>query len=128
LANAQHIKDGPGRKTDQKDAEGIAQLLQYGLLRPSSVPGEVIRDLRDLTRMRASLALATRTVENKAFAFIFLSGRGFESNLATLSLSRFSRGTVRLFSYQAVFCTRLLAFTLPMPVAMSQPGVAPNAG
>jgi hypothetical protein len=31
-------------------------------------------------------------------------------------------------SYQAVFCTRLLAFTLPMPVAMSQPGVAPNAG
>ncbi len=38
------------------------------------------------------------------------------------------RGTVRLCSYQAVFCTRLLAFTLPMPVAMSQPGVAPNAG
>src|SRR5215468_7875975 len=54
LANAQHIKNVPGRKTDQKDAEWIAQLLQHGLLRPSYVPSEVIRDLRDLTRMRAS--------------------------------------------------------------------------
>ena len=43
-------------KTDQKDAEWIAQLLQYGLLRPSYVPCEIIRDLRDLTRMRASLS------------------------------------------------------------------------
>jgi transposase len=51
LANAQHIKNVPGRKTDQKDAEWIAQLLQHGLLRPSYVPCEVIRDLRDLTRM-----------------------------------------------------------------------------
>jgi transposase len=56
LANAQHIKNVPGRKTDQKDAEWIAQLLQRGLLRPSYVPCEVIRDLRDLTRMRASLS------------------------------------------------------------------------
>ena len=39
----------PGRKTDQKDAEWIAQLLQYGLLRPSYVPCEIIRYLRDLT-------------------------------------------------------------------------------
>jgi hypothetical protein len=37
LANAQHIKNVPGRKTDQKDAEWIAQLLQYGLLRASYV-------------------------------------------------------------------------------------------
>jgi transposase len=35
LANAQHIKNVPARKTDQKDAEWIAQLLQYGLLRPT---------------------------------------------------------------------------------------------
>jgi len=41
LANAQHIKNVPGRKTDQKDAEWIAQLLQYGLLRPSYVPCEI---------------------------------------------------------------------------------------
>src|SRR5580658_5653107 len=56
LANAQHIKNVPGRKTDQKDAEWIAQLLQYGLLRPSFVPCEIIRDLRDLTRGRATLS------------------------------------------------------------------------
>lgn len=56
LANAQHIKNVPGRKTDQKDAEWIAQLLQHGLLRASYVPCEIIRDLRDLTRMRASLS------------------------------------------------------------------------
>jgi len=56
LANAQHIKNVPGRNTDQKDAEWIAQLLQYGLLRASYVPCEIIRDLRDLTRMRASLS------------------------------------------------------------------------
>jgi transposase len=53
--NAQHIKNVPGRKTNQKDAEWIAQ-LQHGLLRPSYVPCEIIRDLRDLTRMRASLS------------------------------------------------------------------------
>ena len=45
-----------GRKTDQKDAEWIAQLLQYGLLRASYIPCEIIRDLRDLTRMRACLS------------------------------------------------------------------------
>ena len=38
LANAQHIKNVPGRKTDQKDAEWIAQLLQHGLLRPATCP------------------------------------------------------------------------------------------
>jgi hypothetical protein len=50
------IKNVPGRKTDQKDAEWIAQLLQYGFLRASYIPCEIIRDLRDLTRMRASLS------------------------------------------------------------------------
>jgi transposase len=55
LANAQHIKNVTGRKTDQKDPEWIAKLLQHGLLRPSYVHGEAIRDLRNLTRMRASL-------------------------------------------------------------------------
>jgi hypothetical protein len=40
LANAQHIKNVPGRKTDQKDAEWIAEWLQYGLLRASYIPCE----------------------------------------------------------------------------------------
>src|SRR3982751_4724453 len=52
-ANAQHVKNVPGRKTDTKDSEWLAELLQYGLLRSSFVPPQLIRDLRDLTRTRA---------------------------------------------------------------------------
>jgi len=65
LANAQHIKNVPGRKTDPKDAEWIAQLLQYGLLRASYVPCEIIRDLRDLTRMRASLSQEASRISSR---------------------------------------------------------------
>lgn len=55
LVNPQHIKKVPGRKTDVSDAAWIAQLAQYGLVRPSFVPPPPIRELRDLTRYRASL-------------------------------------------------------------------------
>ena len=55
LVNAQHIKAVPGRKTDQKDSEWIADLLQHGLLRGSFVPPRETRELRDLTRYRVSL-------------------------------------------------------------------------
>lgn len=55
LVNAHHIKRVPGRKTDVKDAEWIAQLLQHGLLEASFLPPPPIRDLRDLTRQRAQL-------------------------------------------------------------------------
>jgi transposase len=55
LVNGQHVKNVPGWKTDAKDSEWVAELLQHGLLRPSFVPGVQIRDLRDLTRSRASL-------------------------------------------------------------------------
>jgi transposase len=60
LVNAQHIKQVPGRKTDVKDCEWIAQLLQHGLLRGSFIPDRPLRDLRDLTRQRVQL-LAERT-------------------------------------------------------------------
>ena len=56
LANAQHFKSVPGRKTDLKDGEWIADLLRHGLLRKSFVPDKPIRELRDLTRCRAMLA------------------------------------------------------------------------
>ena len=56
LVNPQHLKSIPGKKTDFKDGERIADLLQHGLLRGSFVPPQAIRELRDLTRMRASLA------------------------------------------------------------------------
>ena len=55
VGNAHHIKNVPGRKTDVKDCEWIAEMLEHGLLRSSFIPPEPIRDLRDLTRYRKSL-------------------------------------------------------------------------
>ena len=55
LANAHHIKAVPGRKTDVKDCEWLADLLAHGLLRASFIPPADIREVRDLTRHRKSL-------------------------------------------------------------------------
>ena len=55
LANAQHVKRVPGRKTDVKDAEWLADLLRHGLLQGSFVPDRPQRELRELTRYRTSL-------------------------------------------------------------------------
>ncbi len=55
VVNAQHIKAVPGRKTDVKDAEWIAQLLQHGLLRASFIPARDQRELAELVRYRRSL-------------------------------------------------------------------------
>src|SRR5436305_14266309 len=55
LVNAQHIKTVPGRKTDVKDSEWIADLLRHGLLKASFIPPQPIRVLREMTRYRTSL-------------------------------------------------------------------------
>lgn len=55
LCNAKHMKNVPGRKSDVKDSEWIARLLQHGLLNGSYIPRRAQRDLRDLTRNRAQL-------------------------------------------------------------------------
>ena len=55
VVNAHHIKAVPGRKTDVKDAEWIADLLRHGLLRPSFIPERSQRELRELVRYRRSL-------------------------------------------------------------------------
>jgi transposase len=55
LVNAHHVKQVPGRKTDLKDCQWIAQLLEHGLLKPSFVPQRPQRELRDLTRQRTQL-------------------------------------------------------------------------
>ena len=55
VVNAQHMHNVPGRKTDVKDAEWIAELLAHGLLKASFIPPEPQRDLRDLTRQRTIL-------------------------------------------------------------------------
>jgi transposase len=65
LVNAQHIKQVPGRKTDVKDAEWIAQLLQHGLLRGSFVPPTPQRHLRELTRQRRQLTQTQAAVANR---------------------------------------------------------------
>ena len=63
VINAQHIKAVPGRKTDVRDAEWIADLLRHGLLRASFIPELPQRELRDLTRYRTAL---TRERANEA--------------------------------------------------------------
>lgn len=65
VANAQHIKAVPGRKTDVRDAEWIADLLQHGLLRPSFIPPHGPREVRDLTRSRTSLIEERSRVINR---------------------------------------------------------------
>jgi transposase len=65
VANAQHVKKVPGRKTDVKDAEWLADLLCHGLLRPSFVPPKSIRELRDLTRYRCKLVQSQAAERNR---------------------------------------------------------------
>ncbi len=65
VANARHIKAVPGRKTDVKDAEWIAELLRHGLLRPSFIPDREQRELRELTRHRRSLIQERSQVRNR---------------------------------------------------------------
>ena len=55
LANARHIRNVPGRKSDMNDATWIADLLAHGLIRSSFVPPAPIQELRDLTRTRRQL-------------------------------------------------------------------------
>jgi transposase len=56
VANARHIKAVPGRKTDVKDAEWLADLLRHGLIRGSAIPSRGRRELRELVRYRLSLS------------------------------------------------------------------------
>jgi len=70
LVNPQHIKAVPGRKTDAKDCEWIADLLQHGLLRGSFVPPTRLQDLRDLTRYRAELRQSQNRVANRIQKFL----------------------------------------------------------
>lgn len=65
LANAHHIKNLPGRKTDMKDAEWIAKLLRSGLIEGSFVPSPEVRDLRDLTRYRKKLVYHATAEKNR---------------------------------------------------------------
>ena len=65
LINPQHVHALPGRKTDRKDGQRIAELLQYGLLKGSFIPPPAVRELRDLTRWRAHLQGERNRVINR---------------------------------------------------------------
>jgi transposase len=65
LVNAHHVKQVPGRKTDLKDAEWLAQLLQCGLVRRSFIPDRAQRELRDLVRYRQSVVEERNRVANR---------------------------------------------------------------
>src|SRR5258708_12016135 len=65
LVNAQHMKAVPGRKTDVKDAEWIADLLQHGLLKASFIPSSEQQAVRDLTRTRTRLIQERNRLVNR---------------------------------------------------------------
>ena len=65
VGNAAHIKNVPGRKTDVKDAQWIAELIRCGLIRKSFVPPKWQRALRDLTRYRRKLVEAQASERNR---------------------------------------------------------------
>ncbi len=65
LVNAQHIKAVPGRKTDVKDSEWIADLLRHGLLKASFIPPKGQRELRELTRFRTTFVKERATLINR---------------------------------------------------------------
>lgn len=65
VGNAQHMKNVPGRKTDMKDAEWIANLARHGLIRKSYVPPPDLRQLRDLVRYRRSMVQARTSEKNR---------------------------------------------------------------
>jgi len=65
IVNAQHISKVPGRKTDQSDAEWIAELMQYGLLKASFIPPLGQRELRELTRYRSTFVRERANLANR---------------------------------------------------------------
>lgn len=65
LVNAAHVKHVPGRKTDVKDAQWLAEWLQHGLLKASFIPAPPIRALRELTRCRSTFVRERATLANR---------------------------------------------------------------
>jgi len=65
LVNARHVKAVPGRKTDVKDCEWLADLLRHGLLKASFIPPSNIREIRELVRYRQTLVKEQASVANR---------------------------------------------------------------
>jgi transposase len=115
VVNAQHVKAVPGRKTDTRDAEWLAQLLQHGLLRGSFIPPAPIRELREATRYRKQLIRARADEANRiqklleaanlklasvATDILGVSGRGMlaavvQGETDATALARLAKGRLR---------------------------------
>ena len=115
VVNAAHMKAVPGRKTDVKDSEWLAELLQHGLLKASFIPPTPQRELRELTRYRSSLVADRAQLINRlqkvledanvklasvATDIIGVSGRDILSSLARgeddpAVLAELARGRLR---------------------------------
>jgi transposase len=70
VGNAHHIKNVPGRKTDTKDSEWLADLQRHGLIRKSFVPPKPLRELRDLLRYRRKLVDSGSSERNRLLAVL----------------------------------------------------------
>jgi transposase len=91
LVNARHVKTVPGRKTDAKDCEWLADLLRHGLLRGSYVPEREQRELRELTRYRTALIQERAAAVNrlqKTLEGANLKLAGVASNIVGVSARR----------------------------------------
>lgn len=74
VGNAQHIRNVPGRKTDVKDAEWLAELVAHGLIRPSFVPAPWQRELRDVVRLRSAWVADQTRDRNRVLKILQLAG------------------------------------------------------
>jgi transposase len=74
VANAQHVMNVPGRKTDESDAEWLAKLLRFGLVNPSFVPRREIRELRQLTRYERALIQTHASEQNRVEKQLQIAG------------------------------------------------------
>lgn len=70
LVNARHVKAVPGRKTDVRDCEWLADLLRHGLLKAGFIPPVEIREVRELTRYRQTLVREQASVANRVLRII----------------------------------------------------------
>lgn len=106
LVNARHVKAVPGRKTDVKDCEWLADLLRHGLLKASFIPPLEIRELRELTRYRQTLVREQASVANRVQRIIE-SGNIKLAQVATDALGVSGRRMLRALAAGEADVTKL---------------------
>lgn len=112
VVNARHIKAVPGRKTDVKDAEWIADLLRHGLLRASFVPERPQRELQELVRYRRSL-LHERTSEVNRLHKVLHGANIKLSTVLTDIMGASGRDIISALAAGETDCDKLLAYIRP---------------